>query len=400
MKITSVKLTPVAVKRRTGFVSRHVIVELSSDEPELVGLGEMSDFGHLPLYMPDVRDLQKSLSRLLVGRDPMQLNALEQLLLDLFPEEMFMYDMSAVIRCGIDVALHDLVAKKLGVPVSQLLGGAVRERLRICYPIFRHRSKAEVEHNVESVGERLSEGFDLIRLYAGLDLDADELFLEGIREKYGKKVKVKSLDFSNLVPWRRAVEATRRLARFDVELIESPAPRNDLDGMLEVRRRVDLPVSEHCYSFHQARLMLEKGCVDIFNICTVFIGGIGPARKLFTLAESFGVHCLIGTTQELSIGTAAQAHLGASFFRLDHPGDPVGPRLYAEDVVKQRVEYVQGHLVVPQGPGLGVELDDRELARLTAPLEWGVESLPSIQDRTVPPVPHVASPKRRKGRSR
>ena len=89
MKITSVKLTPVAVKRRTGFVSRHVIVELGSDEG-LVGLGEMSDFGHLPLYMPDVRDLEKSLSRLLVGRDPMLLNALEQQLLELFPEEMFM----------------------------------------------------------------------------------------------------------------------------------------------------------------------------------------------------------------------------------------------------------------------------------------------------------------------
>ncbi len=396
MKIAAVKLTPVAVKRRTGFLSRHVIVELTTDDGQ-VGLGEMSDLGHLPLYMPDVRDLQKNLNRLLAGRDPMQLNALEQLLLEMFPEEMFMYDMSAVIRCGVDVALHDLVGRELGVPVSQLVGGAVRDKLRVCYPIFRHRSKSEVDHNVAIVGERLTEGFDLIRLYAGLDLDADELFLEGIREKYGRKVKVKSLDFSNLVPWRRAVEATRRLARFDVELIESPAPRNDLDGMVEVRRRVDLPVSEHCYSFHQARLMLEKGCVDIFNVCTVFIGGIGPARRLFALAETFGVHGLIGTTQELSIGTAAQAHLGASIARLDHPGDPVGPRLYADDVVAKRVDYVQGHLVVPQGPGLGVELDPAKLAQLTAPLEWGAESLPSIQDRT---VPHEPPPRRRKSKER
>jgi len=176
MKITSVKLTPIAVKRRTGFASRHVVVELATDE-ELTGLGEMSDFGHLPLYMPDLRDLEKSLNRLLVGRDPLQLNALVQLLLEMYPEEMFMYDMSAVIRCGVDVALHDLAGKKLGVPVAQLLGGAVRDRLRICYPIFRHRSKAEVEYNVANVGERLKEGFDMIRFYAGLDLDADEAFL-------------------------------------------------------------------------------------------------------------------------------------------------------------------------------------------------------------------------------
>ena len=132
-----------------------------------------------------------------------------------------------MIHWGFDVALHDLAAKKLEVPVHQLLGGAVRDRLRICYPIFRHRSKAEVEHNVESVGERLAEGFDLIRLYAGLDLDADEAFLEGIREKHGKKVKVKSHDFTNLVPWRRAVEATGRSRASCVDTWRasgSPAP--------------------------------------------------------------------------------------------------------------------------------------------------------------------------------
>jgi muconate cycloisomerase len=383
LKITSVQLTPIAVKRRTGFTSRHVVVELATDEG-IAGLGEMSDLGHLPLYMPDVRDLERGLNRLLVGRDPLQLNALEMLLLEMFPEEMFMYDMSAVIRCGVDVALHDLAGKKLGVPVAQLLGGAVRDRLRICYPIFRHRSKAEVEHSIANVGERLKEGFDLIRLYAGLDVDADEAFLSGVREKFGRKVKVKSLDFSNLVPWRRAVEATLRLAQYGIELIESPAPKNDFEGMREVRRRVDLPVSEHCNSFFQARLLLEKGCVDIFNICTVFIGGIGPARQLFTLAETFGVRCLIGTTQELSIGTAAQAHLGASFPRLDHPGDPVGPRLYADDVVKRRVDYVEGHLIVPTGPGLGLELDPERVRKLESPLQFGEESLSSIQDRTAP----------------
>jgi muconate cycloisomerase len=402
VKIQSVKLTPVAVRRRTGFVSRHVIVELESDAG-LVGLGEMSDLGHLPLYMPDLRDLERNLNRLLAGRDPTQLNALEQTLLEMFPEESFMYDMSAVIRCGVDVALHDLAAKSLDVPVHRLLGGAVREKLRICYPIFRHRSKAEVEHQVASVGERLAEGFDLIRLYAGLDLDADEMFLSGVRERYGGRVKVKSLDFSNLVPWRRAVEATRRLAQYQVELIESPAPRDDLDGMLEVRRRVDLPVSEHCWSFLQARRMLERGCVDIFNLCTVFIGGIGPARRLAALAETFGVHVLIGTTQELSIGTSAQAHFGASLARLDHPGDPVGPRLYADDVVKERVAYEQGHLVVPPGVGLGLELDREKLARLETPLEWGAESLPSIQDRTMPAPtkhPHEPPPRRRRDGSR
>ena len=78
---------------------------------------------------------------------------------------------------------------------------------------------------------------------------------------------------------------------------------------------------------------------------------------------------------------------------LDHPGDPVGPRLYAEDVVKRRVDYVEGHLVLPSGPGLGMELDPELMQKLESPLQWGEESLPSIQDRTAPSA--KSAPRRR-----
>lgn len=383
MKIRSIGLWPVAVKRRTGFLSRHVIVEIQTDEG-VTGWGEMSDFGHIPVYVPDLVDLERTLNRLLVGYDPRQITDLTTRLLDVFPEELFMYDMSAVIRCGIDTALHDLTARALNVSVSTYLGGRMRDRLRVCYPIFRHRTTAEVATNIERVEEYLKEGFDLIRLYAGQNLDADELFLRTLRERFGDTVSVKSLDFSNLVNWRKAVEATKRLAPYGFELIESPCPRDDLDGLLEVRRRVDHPISEHVCSMFQAKLFLQKGGLDIFNICLTFIGGIAPARKLFALAENAGVSCLIGTTQELSLGTAAQAHVGATATRLQFPSDPTGPRLYAEDVARRAVQYEDGYLIVPDGPGLGIEVDPERLKRLASPLQTDEASLPALQDRTVP----------------
>jgi muconate cycloisomerase len=95
------------------------------------------------------------------------------------------------------------------------------------------------------------------------------------------------------------------------------------------------------------------------------------------------VSCLIGTTQELSLGTAAQAHLGASAAKLDFPSDPTGPQLYAEDVVSHLVKYDRGYLVVPEGPGLGVTVDAGRLAKLASPLQTDADSLPSLQDRTV-----------------
>ena len=387
MRIRSIALWPVAVKRRTGFLSRHVIVEIKTDEG-VTGWGEMSDLGHIPVYVPDLADLARTLNRLLVGEDPRQIMDLTTRLLDVFPEELFMYDMSAVIRCGIDVALHDLVAKSLDVSVSTYLGGRMRDRLRVCYPIFRHRTIAEVPQNIERVDEYLKEGFDLIRLYAGQNVDADELFLTTLRERFGQRVSVKSLDFSNLVTWRKAVEATRRLAPYGVSLIESPCPRDDLDGLLEVRRRVDHPISEHVCSMFQAKLFLQRGGLDIFNICTTFIGGITPALKLFALAETAGVACLIGTTQELSLGTAAQAHVGATAVKLQFPSDPTGPRLYAEDVTRHGVKYENGFLIVPEGPGLGIDVDPERLKHLASPLQTDEASLPALQDRTVPlPAP-------------
>jgi len=78
------------------------------------------------------------------------------------------------------------------------------------------------------------------------------------------------------------------------------------------------------------------------------------------------VKTLIGTTQELSLGTAAQLHLGAAMPNLDFPGDPTGPLLYQEDVVRRRVQYEGGHALVPGGPGLGLELDEEALTRLWA----------------------------------
>jgi muconate cycloisomerase len=147
---------------------------------------------------------------------------------------------------------------------------------------------------------------------------------------------------------------------------------------------VEHPISEHIYSFYQAKLLLKTGAIDIFNVCTTFLGGISPARKLFALAEIAGVSCLIGTTQELSIGTAAQAHLGSSVPGLDYPSDPTGPRLYLDDVVREPVVYDHGFLLVPAGPGLGLEIDPERVKSLQAPLESGEESLPSIQDRTAP----------------
>jgi galactarate dehydratase (D-threo-forming) len=383
MKIQRVQLFPVATPRQTGIANQHVIVRMETDN-SIVGWGEMSDLSHVPMYQFDLSELERMLNQLLKGRDPRNIVKIEDDLIRFFPDEGHMYSRSGLVRQGIDLALHDLIGRVEGVPVYDLLGGKLRDRMRVCYPIFRMRSVDEVEPNLQRVEEKLAEGFDLIRVYVGVDQAADELFLGQFTDRFAGRVEIKSLDFSNLLDWRRSsrlIEIYGELAEF--MLVESAAPRNDLDGLAEFRNRSRWPISEHVLHIHHGWQLLSHGCVDILNVSPYLLGGLRASLRLVALAEAARASVLIGTTQELNLGTAAVAHLGAAARILDYPGDNTGPHLYTKDVVKSPVVYEQSHLIVPEGPGLGIEVDEEVLQEMTASAEWtfGLD-LAGVLDRT------------------
>jgi len=387
MKLHNLRLYPVTVARETGATNQHVLVRLEATDG-LVGWGEMSDLSHLPMHQFNLPDLARNLNGLLAGQEANDLLRLEDGMLRAYPEEGYKYSRSGSVRQGVELALLDLAGRAAGVPVYQLFGGKLRDRIHVCYPIFAMRSVDQVAGNLARVQARWEEGFDLIRLYAGVNLEADEQFLQQFVERFRGRVSIKSFDFSNALDWRRAWQATERLARItEPILVESVAPHHDFDGLMEYRRRSRWPVSEHVFHLYHGWQLLSRGCVDILNISPYLLGGVRASLRLATLAEAARVGVLIGTTQELNVGTASIAHLGAVTRGLDYPSDSTGPRLYTQDVVKSPVRYEAGHLVVPEGPGLGVEVDEAALASLTSQAPWTYgNSLTAVLDR-LPPKP-------------
>ncbi len=381
VKITKISLHPVVIPRHSGIVSRHAIVEIETDTG-VTGIGEMSDFGHLPMYVPDLGDLEKQLNTRLRGEDPRRRSHIANLLFEMYPEQMYIYDMGSVIRCGVDIAVHDLIARTLGISVCELLGGRLRDRIEVCYPIFRMTSGKEIEPNLEAIARRLEEGISLFRYYYGRDFGVDEKFLSAMRKRFGDRVRLKSLDASNLLKAKDAIRALQRFQEYDFLITESPCHRYDFEGTALVRRSIPQPVSEHIFSYSQAVELLRSRAVDIFNVALTFIGGFTPAMKVFGLAEAAGISALLGTTQELCIGTAAQAQAAAVVPNLDFPGDTSGPRVYREDVVTHGIVYDGNMMVVPEGPGLGMEIDRAKLERATGPLAIGGESVLGTLDRT------------------
>ncbi|HEU5100977.1 MAG TPA: hypothetical protein VFU22_18255, partial [Roseiflexaceae bacterium] len=225
MQIRRIQLFPIATARTTGVTNQHVIVRLEAGD-SYVGWGEMSDLSHVPMYQFDLPELERTLNELLRDKDARNLARIEDDLLRFYPDEGHMYSRSGLVRQGVDLALHDLLGRADGLPAWALLGGKLREQIKVCYPIFRMRSAEEVAPNLECVQAALDQGFDLIRVYVGANVEADLAFLKQFAERFGGRVAIKSLDFSNLLDWRRAWQATERMADLvDMLLIESPAPR-------------------------------------------------------------------------------------------------------------------------------------------------------------------------------
>lgn len=366
VSIQEVSLFPVTTPRVSGEPSQHILLRLEAQDGT-VGWGEISDVSHLPALMPDVHDLERCLKALLVGQEAMAINSIEDTMRANFPGTRF-YGKACLVRAGVSIAAHDLKARLLDLSLTDLLGGRRRDRIPVCFPIFRMRSQEQVESRVELVRAKWEQGFRQFRFYFGSETDADEELLEEICGRYGTKITITSLDGSGHFTLPRFMRIYKRLRKFPFQSIESPVVREDVESIAEVRQSIDHPVSEHVRSARYALRLIKERAVDIFNISITVAGGIQGMRELFFLAEAANIECLIGTTQELSVATAAQAHVGAVAPRLDHASDPVGPCLYERDVTRQPVRYDQGHLLVPKGKGLGVEVALEQLKAIDGAL--------------------------------
>lgn len=351
MKITGTRFFLVETPRETGSISEHLMIRIDTDEG-VSGWGELSDLAHdHPMNFPNFALLEEEAGRRLAGADPRNIGAAMQRL-------------GGILPAAFDVGLHDLLGKLLGVPVAALLGGQRRDRIPFCYPIFPVSGLAEVEPNLQRVRRVKEMGFTRIRKYIGRDLEAEERFLQGLRDAFGWEIEIKSLDLSGSFYWQEALALLQRFREYRYEMAESVTrPRNDLRGMAEVRRQLGLPISEHLGSYEQIIEYRQAGAIDICNLATCGLG-IQRCKALIDFAQGCGLRALHGTTQELSIGTAAAAHVLAAVERVDMPCDPAGPILYTEDCTRRPVRYEGSCLLVPEGPGLGIEVDEAHLEEI------------------------------------
>lgn len=369
MKITAVEAIPVRMPLRKSYDTalsfrtplaekcmEHIVIRLHTDEG-LFGIGEAASSPAWPrgLTQGAVLDIIRTLAPLLTGRNPVHIAEIVPLL------ERAMADCPFPLA-GIDMALHDLAAKALGLPLYDLLGGLIRPRIELHYSI----GIADPETMAGEAKRAAERGFNHFKVKVGNpDFSVEREALRAIRAA----VPAARIRLDANQGWY-AAQAVQRLrilqAEVGIELVEQPVPYNDLYGLAHVRRQVDVPVmaDESCFSPADAIRIVREEAADILNIKLMKCGGLHNARKICAIAEAAGLSCFVGSMVEMEIGHAAGLHLAASQEVVRYPTGIHGG-MGRESIVKEAWPVEGGFLTMPGRDklGLGLEIDEDVLER-------------------------------------
>jgi len=336
------------------------IVEVETDEG-LVGLGEMGGGGE------SAEATLHALKSYLVGHDPARLEELRFLIAN---PTASLYNNRTQMLAAIEFACLDILGQKWGVPVSEILGGRLRDRVPFAsYLFFRYPNSRDGEGEVRTV-EQLVEsaralkklhGFTAHKLKGGVFPPEYEL------ECY--RTLAAALDGDRFRFDPNAVWSTETAIWFGQQIEDI---RNDyfedpvygLNGMRRVREKVRLPLATNTVvvNFEQLAANILNTAVDVVLLDTTFWGGIRACVKAAGVCETFQLGVAVHSSGELGIQLATMLHLGAVIPNLSFAADAHYHHLSGDIIQGGKLKYENGAIAVPDGPGLGVKLDRDKVA--------------------------------------
>jgi galactonate dehydratase len=357
MKITNIEALPVWGGGRNFF-----FVVVDTDEG-ISGVGEGGITGR-ELAAASVVEHYKPI---LIGQDPRRIEHIWQLLFrgGFFPAGRI----AASVISAIDVALWDIKGKALGVPIYDLLGGLVRDRV-VCYP-HNAGHGMDVNELVESCLQTKEEGWKFVRW--GLPQDGNLLEptpsiraalrqMEAVRRAVGDDVEI-CFDVHTRLDPNEAIQLCRASEQYRPYFIEDPLRSENPASFHLVRKQTAVPLAagEQFGSKWEFRELIEEDLIDFARIDLCIVGGLTEARKIAGWCETHYIElALHNPLGPVSSAACLQLNLATSNFGVQEQPRRTGTVL--TDVVPVQPEWRDGYLLPPTRPGLGIEFD-REAAR-------------------------------------
>lgn len=363
MKIARVEAIPISLPlvkpvRMAGsevVTAQNVVVKIETDTG-LTGWGECASS---PSFSGETQGsilaaIDGFLAPAIMGEDPMRREALAAAM-----ERRLQGNHGA--KAAVDIALFDLGGKALHAPVYELLGGRSRDAARI----FWHLGNADPEADAREAAARARDGFDFFKLKVGtttVERDIDAALK--VRESVGPTCDL-CADANQAWTVAEALRFVRGAASAGLSFFEQPVPAADLAGMAAIARAGTVPIlaDEGIFGAHDVLAHAREGAAQIVSVKLLKAGGFTGALRAIHAAETVRLPLhLTGKIAESSIATAALVHLAVAVRDLQW-GVGITNHYLRDDVVRDPIRPVGNHVRVPEGPGLGITVDEDRLRR-------------------------------------
>ncbi|WP_286897619.1 MULTISPECIES: muconate/chloromuconate family cycloisomerase [Achromobacter] len=265
-------------------------------------------------------------------------------------------------KSALETALLDAHGKRLGVPVSELLGGRRRDRVPVAWTLASGDTDRDIAEAEQMLQERRHRIFKL--KIGARDPKVDIAHVAAIKRAVGDRGAVR-VDVNMAWSETQAAWAIPALAEAGCELVEQPVASAAALARLMRRFPVALMADEVLQGPDTAFEIARQHGADVFAIKIEQNGGLFAAQRVAAIADAAGIELYGGTMLEAAVSTVASAHLFASFAHLQWGTELFGPLLITEEILTQPLDYSNFELTVPAGPGLGIELDDARVKRFT-----------------------------------
>lgn len=253
-------------------------------------------------------------------------------------------------KAAVDIAVYDLFAQYHNAPLYKLLGG-YRDEIISDITISVNPPEEMAEDSIEAV----KLGYKTLKIKVGLDSEMDMKRIQAIRDAVGYDVNLR-LDANQGWSPKEAVKIIRKMEDkgFNIELVEQPVPAHDFEGLKFVTDNVYTPIlaDEAVFSPLDAIKIIQNRAADLVNIKLMKTGGIHNALKICSIAETYGVECMIGCMLESKLSVSAAVHLAAAKSIITKI-DLDGPLLCKEDPIVGGPDFKDSRISLNQEPGLG-----------------------------------------------
>jgi muconate cycloisomerase len=274
-------------------------------------------------------------------------------------------------KAAVEFAAYDLAGRWLNVPVHTLLGGKARDRVPVTHSI----GLISIDEARSEVARIVAEGVRTIKVKIGVDPERDIAMVNAVREVAGEGVEICVDANEGYKTPGEAVQIVRRMEKNRLKYVEQPVM--GIERIAEVGRRIDAPVmaDESAWNAHDSIQIIRNGGIQIVSIYTTKAGGLLKAMEVGAVCRAAGIICNVNGSIETGIGNLANVQLAAAspavtlscVIPVSTPAEAqhgqIGGIYYKDDLLSEPMEFVDGAIVVPSGPGMGIEVDLKKIEK-------------------------------------